>query len=570
MKIRLILCCLLLTACTKVTEVNPATLSLDGNEINPTQIDVKQILGDDKRVTISINDSQSIHDVVQFFNESEFIYQRSYMELPYYENLIGGMFYEVRFSDDNNHFINLKAYEDEMSKDKPGYILCINDQPICKEFYPKRDLNEIIEKSGGEKQEYFYNKNKLRSKMNAQNSLSLCNNTGYPIDDLSQMLAVFNESFTDVNQLSDSRVAVDALFTFMDWNLQKGKYYQVVNEIAIHHPTREIFENHGMSEDFIFYTYADIENKGKALFETYTLPKFNDDFMWENENYIFYVDNEHQGLKGIIKPTPKINQILIPIDYTETVSEKTATFVRAYAYKNINTGTSYLLNAEGIIIDVIQNDSDYYDYVYDRLAQFDVLKLDYTNDKMKSVEILNQVDEKKFQAPLKLADISFGENTFGKKVIQFHHQNLDGKFFDDATIDDDDKIVIHENDQFISIKNMSEKRYKNVTSYLYDKKTGDNLSLAELNQIYDGKLEQIIHDKTSKIVKEVCPVSYEASLKVERCFVPLIIDNKKPSEALYDDIADNVFFINEAGKLGVNLVIRERGTRVEDLFVELD
>lgn len=123
MKIRLILCCLLLTACTKVTEVNPATLSLDGNEISPTQIDVKQLLGDDKRVTISINDSQSIHDIVQFFNESEFIYQRSYMELPYYENLIGGMFYEVRFSDDNNHFINLKAYEDEMSKDKPGVTI---------------------------------------------------------------------------------------------------------------------------------------------------------------------------------------------------------------------------------------------------------------------------------------------------------------------------------------------------------------------------------------------------------------------------------------------------------------
>lgn len=540
-KISVIVFCLLLAGCTSATRKE---LVLSTTSIEPVLLSIIDHENNDDVVQYEVTDRKTVNEIVDYFNQAVVSY-------PITNNK--KFDYQFIFQDDKGKSLTLTL--DDYENDEPQYNaqlyqVCIDESKICSNMYFSSDIASLIK----------------AKQITEASTLEILKQADYSLSAKVLPFLSIEENFSHTNDIKNTSLLITQILRCVPYEEKENFYYFTDGTASSY---QRSIESAYYDECFDFIPFSSFEATGRNIFEQFEMPELAQGEITVDPGYRVYVDQINQGF-----------QVLEQNNYYENARKE----IRIVSVVQNNDYMEYTL----ALVDVLelqeqqmitssgklQKENVMFEYLLsiDELAKEDLFQVSIRNEKISKMEVLQRADKTKIEQSLSKSDFIFneGENIGYIDYLKINSNVVDVKSIEYYLNRNHHLTSVEENSDFLSIINYCYIDDKIVENFLFDRKTGQNLSEAELNERFDNHLIERVNEKVSKEVKEVCPKYYEDAYLIEECYDPIIIKEKRFQ--FYDDVMANRFYVKEDGKLVINVLIRKQGSfdRFIEISVELD
>lgn len=484
---------------------------------------------------VNIDKQSEIQKLIQYFNDGNIGYQQV---------KDGELDFKISFIKQNGEKTFLEAYTVSMMDKSSNFarLICIDSELFCREFYANEDFYETMKKIKGSKEEILYNKVKP-----SQN-------------DAYVMLKAIGEDVEDTKTLGDQPEIISALIH----SLPENNFYQRINEHqAKNMKSQLIYDNPPLADDFMYYPFDVVEYRGKQYFSPdFELTDIKNGEYFVTPYFKIYADIEKRGfLKVENEKTNHYGWELIATEFIDEGNQQFLTFIKAPTFKTfgsiIDDDRRQFIDQSGNLSPKRAIHESIYDETFDRAHEFDQVRITLKDEHIMAVNFLNKVDKKRVEAPLSVENFVI-DYEYELPKVQVNSPNLDLRALENVKYESNDIIELKENNKYIEVIVKNSQIYRNAEQhYLFDKVSGNNLSVAEVDDRYDGKLLDTITEQMGDV--EICPYYYEDAYLMNQCYEKLTITRESSSNP-YDEIMDVPFYINQDGQLAIGIIMKENGT----------
>lgn len=535
-KINMIVFCLLLAGCTKTTQKE---LALSTTSIEPVLLSIIDHANSDNVVQYEVSDQKTVNKIVDYFNQAVESY-------PITNNK--KFDYQFIFQDDKGKSLTLTLYDyenDEPKYNAQCYQVCIDESKICSDMYFSSDIASFIK----------------TEEITEAMTLEILKQADYNLSSKVLPFLSIEENFSHTNDIKNTNLLITQILRCVPYE-EKEYFYYFTDGTASNY--QRSIESVYYDERFDFIPFSSFESTGRKIFEQFEMPELVQGEITVDPDYQVYVDQTNQGFQVLEQP----NYYKNARKGIRIISEVQNNDCMEYTLALVDV----LELQEQVMITSLgkhQKENVMFEYLLstDELAKEDLFQVSIRDDKISKVEMLQNADKIKIEQPLSKSDFIFNE---GENIGYLDYLKIDSNVVDVKSIEYylnryHHSTLVEENSEFLSIINHRYLEDKIVESFLFDRKTGQNLSEAELNERFDNRLIEQVNEKISREVKEVCPKYYEDAYLIEECYDPIVI--KEKSNKFYDDVMANRFYVKEDGKLVINVLIRKQGGF--DRFIEI-